>query len=278
MSSPAIYEVHAAILARALAGPPPEYVTRQIRLERIENRLAQFSPILHQDGKLDEYLCDLIMQSFHAAGTDHTTYEHPRAPLTPTSFPDELIDELIPLRDPTQAIDRQALRDDLQLAFLCFQFDSLITSTGASTKRARLLQQLRSNLRRTQNALRDLAGLGVDLYKYDATLDQTKFGFTDELETLTSLDDFAKQTLDRTPDQPRYKLEQPPIVTLIGVNLPMIFEECFGMQAGRGRDGPYMRFAGKALGAMGLEYTPNTIKTYLVAAKMKRIRRKTRSD
>lgn len=271
VSSPAFYEAHAAILALALAGPPQEHLIRQIRLERIEDRLAQFSQVLHQVGELDWYLCELVMQIFPSAGTHRAdTLMHACPPLTPIPVADELIDDLNWLCGPKRAIDRQALRDDLQLALLCFQFDSLITSTIASKKRAQLLQQFRSNVTRAQNAIRDLSDLGVDLWKHGTAQGQTELIFMTELDVLTSLADSAKQALDRTPVQPRYKLEQPAAVKLLGINLPMIFEEHFGKRAGRGIDGPYMQFATTVIGAMGLKYKPNTIKAYLVAAQKKR--------
>jgi hypothetical protein len=118
---------------------------------------------------------------------------------------------------------------------------------------------------------------GVDWYKYDVAQNHMDFRFKSELEVFTSLDGFAKRALNRTPNQPRYQLEQPPIVTLVGRNLPSIFEEHFGLRAGRGRTGPFMRFAIKVIGAMKLNYQPNTIQTYLVAAERKRNRRKIRA-
>lgn len=199
------------------------------------------------------------------------------------------------------AIDRSALKEDLQLCLICFRIESQLGSKTRFGSRAEHLAKIKNSAKQLRELLSvDVGtwnGMGIDWVFPEAATEPALIGFLDLtssqfelpvfatpdehdflngplLKTLSYLIEETDRLLSETVPAPLLRDRRTPIERFLGKNLPMIFEAHFGLKAGGGEGGPFSRFSQRVLQMMRESIAPRTVVSAMSDVRKNQFRRK----
>jgi hypothetical protein len=291
---------------------PPEYRPSPAELDRIRQKIVTYFP--WQDWLAEQSLSwtPKALQSIRSIcyfacfppTPAVTNEERLNYPPTLAEFPrkawlDQTIDE-IPV-SARLAIDRDVLKEDLQLCLICYRIESQLGSKARFGNRAEHLAKIRNSARQLFELLSIDADawnkMGIDWVFPEVSLeplfmhyagcfppefDQSVLATPDEhhflegplLATLKCLIEETDRLLSDSVPAPPLRDRRTPIERFLGKNLPMIFEAHFGLKAGGGAGGPYSRFSQGVLQMMRESVAPRTIVSAISDVRKNQFRRK----
>lgn len=292
------------------AATPPEYQPTAAEILRIQQKIVTYFPWFTwlEERSLvwtPKALATIRSICYFAAFPPSpfvSDEERLRYPPTIAEFPRKAWLDAVIRDTPSplaRQIDRDLLREDLQLCLILFRIEKQLGSNERFTNRAEHLVKIRNHAKQLIELLSisvdDWNEMGIDWIFPELAVDLvfpevwpgfSEVGFVEIsenkewhilqgplLKSLKHLLDDTKDLLSDSLPSPLLHDRRTPMERLLGQNLPIVFETHFNSKAGGGEGGPFARFSQAILRMMRESAKPATVVSAISDVRKNRFRR-----